>query len=125
MIAYQGDLVKIDGITIPHVKGYKIGRSKLWKSADRNMSGSIRAKLIGIFPKIIMEVGVLNEEEMSNITALLDQDYFEVSWFDVRSKDVVSANYYAGDYEVDLMSKSRGLYHPFTVSLVPVDRRRY
>lgn len=89
------------------------------------MEGSVRAKLIGIFPKILMEVGVLNEEEMSNLVALLDKDYFSVTWFDVRIRQTVTTNYYAGDYEVELMSKSRGLYYPFTVNLVPVDRRRY
>lgn len=43
---YNGDLVKINGEIIPHIKQYKIGRSKLWKDADRNMNGDVRASLI-------------------------------------------------------------------------------
>ncbi len=122
---YNGDLVKINGTTVPHIVNYKIGRAKLWKNADRNMSGDIRAVLVGIFPKITMKVGILNQEEMANLTALLDQDFFTVTWFDVRIQQVISTQYYAGDYDVDLLSKSKGLYQPFEVSLIPVSKRRY
>lgn len=122
---YNGDLVKINGTTVPHIVNYKIGRAKLWKNADRNMSGDIRAVLVGIFPKITMKVGILNQEEMANLTALLDQDFFTVTWFDVRTQQVISTQYYAGDYDVDLLSKSKGLYQPFEVSLIPVSKRRY
>lgn len=122
---YNGDLVKINGTTVPHIVNYKIGRAKLWKNADRNMSGDVRASLIGIFPKITMKVGILTQAQMANLTALLDQDYFTVTWFDVRIQATISTQYYASDYDVDLLSKSRGLYQPFEVSLVPVSKRRY
>ncbi|MBQ6546466.1 MAG: hypothetical protein IJL74_00515 [Bacilli bacterium] len=122
---YSGDLVKINGTTVPHIVNYKIGRAKLWKNADRNMSGDVRASLIGVFPKIIMKVGILTQAQMANLTALLDQDYFTVTWFDVRIQATISTQYYASDYEVDLLSKSKGLYQPFEVSLVPVSKRRY
>lgn len=122
---YSGDLVQIDGITIPHLVTYKIGRAKLWKDAERNMNGDIRATLIGIFPKIIMQVGYTTQEEMSQLTQLLDQDYFTVTWFDVRTQETVSIQYYASDYEVELDSKSKGRYKPFEVSLVPISKRRY
>lgn len=122
---YTGDLVKINNNTVPHIVNYKIGRAKLWKNADRNMSGDVRASLVGIFPKITMKVGILTEEEMANLTALLDQDFFTVTWFDVRIRATVSTQYYASDYDVDLLSKSKGLYQPFDVSLVPVSKRRY
>lgn len=122
---YTGDLVKIDGVTIPHLVTYKIGRAKLWKDSDRNMSGDVRATLIGIFPKIQMEVGYTTQEEISALTQLLDKDFFTVTWFDVRIQETVSTKYYASDYEVELDSKSKGRYKPFSVSLVPVSKRRY
>lgn len=122
---YSGDLVQIDGITIPHLVTYKIGRAKLWKNAERNMSGDIRATLVGIFPKIIMKVGYTTQEEMSQLTQILDKDFFTVTWFDVRVQALVSTQYYASDYEVELDNKSKGRYKPFEVSLVPVSKRRY
>ena len=122
---YTGDLVKIDGHTIPHVVSYKISRAKLWKDSERNMNGDVRATLIGIFPKIQMEVGYTTQEEMSQLTQLLDKAFFTVEWFDVREQETFSAQYYAGDYDVELDSKTRGRYKPFSVSLVPVSKRRY
>ena len=122
---YDGDLVQIDGNVIPHIKSYKIGRAKLWKNADRNMNGDTRATLIGIFPKIKMKVGILTQDQMSQLTQLLDQDYFTVTWFDVRIQATISTQYYASDYDVELLDKTRGLYKAFDVSLVPVSKRRY
>ena len=122
---YNGDLVKIDGVTIPHLVTYKIGRAKLWKDSDRNMSGDVRATLIGIFPKIQMEVGYTTQEDMSKLTQILDKDFFTVEWFDVRTETTTSAKYYASDYDVELDNKSKGRYKPFSVNLVPVSKRRY
>lgn len=122
---YTGDLVKINGTTIPHIVNYKIGRAKLWKSSERNMNGDVRGTLIGIFPKIIMQVGYTTQAEISALTQLLDQDFFEVTWFDVRIQETVTTQYYASDYDVELDNKHKGRYKPFDVSLVPVSKRRY
>lgn len=122
---YDGDLVQIDGNTIPHIVSYKIGRAKLWKDSERNMSGDVRATLIGIFPKIQLQIGYTTQEEMSELTQLLDKDFFTVTWFDVRIQDTISAKYYASDYDVELDSKYKGRYKPFSVNLVPVSKRRY
>lgn len=122
---YDGELVKIDGETLPHLVTYKINRAKLWKSSERNMSGDMRASLIGIFPKIIMQVNYTTQEQMSHLTEILDRDFFEVEWFDVRVQETITTKYYAGDYEIELHDKSKGLYKPFEVSLVPVSKRRY
>lgn len=122
---YAGNLVKIDGNVIPYIKEYKIGRAKLWKDAERNMNGDVRATLIGIFPKIQLKVGITTQEEMSELTQLLDKAYFEVEWFDVRTQTTFTANYYASDYDVELLNKAKGLYKAFDVNLVPVSKRRY
>ncbi|MBQ2870311.1 hypothetical protein IJE86_01275 [bacterium] len=89
------------------------------------MNGDIRATLIGIFPKIIMQVNYTTQEEMANLTQLLDKDFFEVEWFDVRIQETVKTKYYASDYEIELDDKTKGRYKPFEVSLVPVSKRRY
>ena len=122
---YNGDLIKVAGNKIPAIIDYKVGRNKLWKDADRNMNGDVRAVLIGIFPKIELNIGYTTQEEMAQLTQLLDQDYFTVEYFDVRVQGTTTAQYYAGDYTIELFSKSRGLYKPFTVSLVPVSKRSY
>lgn len=122
---YNGSLIKINGTNIPSIVNYKIGRNKLWKNAERNMNGDVRAVLIGIFPKIELNIGITTQEQISTITQLLDQAYFTVEYFDVRTQATTTSQYYASDYPVEILSKSKGLYKPFSVSLIPVSKRRY
>lgn len=122
---YDGDLLKINGTRIPFIRSYKVERAKLWKNSERNMNGDVRATLIGIFPKIVVEVGYTTQEQMSNLTALLDSGYFDVEYFDVRTQSLATARYYASDYSVSLFNKHKGKYEPFEVSLVPVSKRGY
>lgn len=122
---YDGTLIKINNKTIPAIKSYKVGRNKLWKNSDRNMAGDVRATLIGIFPKIELTIGVTTQGQMSELTQILDQDFFSVEYFDVRTQGTTTAQYYASDYTSELLSKHKGLYNSFTVSLVPVSRRQY
>ena len=89
------------------------------------MSGDVRATLIGIFPKIQLQIGYTTQAEMAELTELIDKDFFTVTWFDVRTQETHSAKYYASDYDVELDSKSKGRYKPFSVSLVPLSKRRY
>lgn len=120
---YTGDLIKIDGNVIPSIVTFKVGRNKLWKNADRNMEGEVRATLVGIFPKIELNIGVTSQDQISDLIDLLDQAYFSVEWFDVKTGATHTADYYASDYTYELLSKPRGLYKPFTVNLVPVRKR--
>lgn len=125
-MSYTGNLLLINDKVIPHIVSYKIGRAKLWKDSERNMSGDVRATLIGIFPKIQLQIGYTTEQEMSDLTKLLDKDFFNVKWFDVRTGKLTDdIKYYASDYDVELDSKYKGRYKPFTVNLVPVSKRRY
>lgn len=122
-MAYSGSLLTIDGTTIANLKSYKVTYAKLWSNAERNMAGDVRATLIGIFPKLELEIGGnLTENAVSTIAALLNKPYFSVTYFDPKSKTTKTASYYASDYSVDMLDKSRGLYKPFTVSLVPVSK---
>lgn len=118
-------LLKINGTTVPGIKSYKVGYNHLWKDADRNMSGSVRASLIGIFPKIEVDTReVLSRAEIQAIyNALESQPYFTVQFWDPASDQVKTANYYTADWAVEIESKNRGLYKGTKITLVPVDRR--
>ena len=122
MIAYSGNLVKINGNVIPHITSYKVSRAKLWKDSERNMSGDMCATLIGIFPKIQLEIGYTTQDDLKELTALLDKSSFKVEWYDVRTDSVCEGQYYASDYDVELDSKTLGRYKPFSVSLVPMKK---
>jgi hypothetical protein len=123
--AITATLLKINGTTVPGIKSYKVGYNHLWKDADRNMSGSVRASLIGIFPKIeVTTRDVISRTEIQAIyNALESQPYFTVQFWDPATDSVKTANYYTADWSVELESKNRGLYKGTTITLVPVDRR--
>lgn len=119
-----GTLLKINGQTIPGIKSYKVSYNKLWTDADRNMNGDVRATLIGIFPKLELEIGgILTESKVNNICALLDQPYFDVSYYDPKTNSIITAKYYASDYSIELLDKERELYQAFSVNLIPVSKR--
>ena len=119
-----GTLLQINGQVIPNIKSYRVGNNKLWADAERNMNGDIRATMIGVFPKIELEIGgVLTSAIVANLCNLLDQPYFSVTFYDPKTRTNQTAQYYASDYTVELIDKSRELYEPFTVNLIPVSKR--
>lgn len=118
-------LLAINGTTLTDLCEYKVGRNKLWSDADRNMNGDVRATLIGLFPKVEVKFNYLTEEEMVQVTTLLDEAYFSLTYYDPRTKSTHTAKYYASDYTVELDSKQKGRYKPFSVSLVPCSKRTY
>lgn len=122
-MAYSGDLLKINNTTVVGLKEYKVGYNKLWKDAERNMNGDVRASLIGVFPKLELSFrDALTDSQIGTISSLLDQAYFSVTYFDPKSNTTKTAQYYASDYTVELLDRSRGLYKAFNVSLVPVSK---
>ena len=119
----SGDLIKINNTSIPGLKEYKVGFNKLWKDAERNMNGDVRASMIGVFPKIeLVFRDALTVAQVRTITQLLNQPYFSVTYFNPQTNANVTAQYYAGDYTVDILERSRGLYKSFSVNLVPVSK---
>lgn len=124
-MAYSGDLITINGVNMAgKVKEYTVQYTKLWKDAERNMAGDISANLIGIFPKLSLTIrDGLTEDEISALINALLAAYFSVTYFDPASKAQKTAQYYAADFNVSMLSKHRGLYKSFSVSLVPVSKR--
>lgn len=122
-MAISGALLKINNTTVTGLKEYKVSYNKLWTDAERNMNGDVRATLIGIFPKLelVFRDG-LTVAEINQINGLLDQAYFSVTYFSPKSQTTVTAQYYAGDYTVELLDKNKGIFKTFSVALVPVSK---
>ena len=124
MSVVSGSLITIGGTAMPGLKEYKVSYNKLWRDADRNMNGEVRATLIGIFPKIeLVFRDALTENQVNMIIDKLDQPYFSVTYYDPKTKGNITAQYYAGDYTVEILERERKLFKSFSVPLVPVSRR--
>jgi len=120
MSEYSGDLIKINGKKINCIISYSVGRNKLWgPDSGRNMAGSMKGSLVGIFPKIKLKVKPKTSAEMAEIENILDLACFDVEYFNRKYGCTCTGEYYAGDYEEDLISKKLMTYRAFTVSLIP------
>ena len=105
-----------------YLKSYEVERNKLWTDADRNLAGGLKATFIGIFPKITLEFTYLSETNLKTVIGLLDEPSISVNWWDSKSGGYKTANYYSGDYNYPLFDKTRELYEPFSVSLIPYEK---
>lgn len=115
-------LATINGTTLSKIKSFKVERNKLWTEADRNMAGDLRATFIGLFPKVVVEFGYLTADELKANIALLDLASFTLQWWDAGSETLKSGTYYAGDYATPLFDKTKELYEPFSVNLIPFSK---
>ena len=122
-MTYSGDLIKLNGKSFKSIISYKLGRNKLWSSdTGRNMAGSMKGTLIGNFPKIMLEIEPVDAEEMAELEILLDSASIEVEYYNNKYKCTCTADFYANDYEEDLLRRSDMQYKSFSVNLIPNER---
>lgn len=120
---YSGKLLKLNGKTFDCIISYKLGRNKLWSSdTGRNIAGSMKGSLVGNFPKIMLEIEPLDAEEMSEIEKILDSATIEVEYYNNKYQCTCTADYYANDYEEDLLRMEDMKYKSFPVNLIPNER---
>ena len=120
---YSGDLIKLNGKSFKSIISYKLGRNKLWSSdTGRNMAGSMKGTLVGNFPKIMLEIEPLDAEEMRELELIFDSASFSVEYYNNKYGCTCTAEFYANDYEEDLLLKSEMKYKSFPVNLIPNER---
>ncbi len=114
--------VKIGSTELTKLKKFAVEPNKLWSDADRTLSGDLKATLIGIFPKLLLEFTYMTEAEVKVVIGLLKPASFNVSWWNTDIADYSTGTYYAGDFNYPLFSKEKGLYEPWSVSLIPYSK---
>lgn len=116
-------LLVIGSLSLMEVVKYDVNYSKLWKDADRNMNGDVSATFIGVFPNIDVTTKLLKHTEVQTLCTALDQSYFTATFWDPASHSQKTAQYYASDYKISLMSRMNGQYGSVDFSIVPVSKR--
>lgn len=120
---FSGTLLLIDGQAVPGLKSYEVTYVKVWKDQSTNMVGDIRRTLLGLRAVIDLTFGGdLREDDVATLTDKLNQDYFEVTFFDPRAKTTKTADYIASDTTLKLVDKARGRYDTIDIQLTPVGR---
>lgn len=119
----QKQLLYIDGWLVPKLIKYEVAYNKLWADdSGRDMAGNNKATLIGIYPKIQVDVGSFSAEEMSEFLKRANKAELSVSWYDAEGmKRWQNVSYYINDFAVSL--KSNGKYNGFSFNLIPNKKR--
>jgi hypothetical protein len=112
-------MVKIGATELSKVKTYQVERNKLFSDADRNLEGELITTFIGVFPKITVEFTYMTESELKTVLGLIEEPGFNVSWWDSKKGDYSAGVYYAGDFKYGLWDKTKGMYEPWSVNLIP------
>lgn len=116
-------LIIVGAMSLTEMVKYEVNYSKLWKDADRNMNGDVSATFIGVFPNIDAETTPLNQNQVEVLCDALDQPYFSATFWDPSSGTQKTANYYASDYKITLLSRMTGMYGTVSFSIVPISKR--
>lgn len=122
-ICIDNPLIIIGSLTLTELVKYEMNYSKLWKDADRNMNGDVSAAFIGVFPNITAETTPLTQAEVQTLGAALDQPYFSMTFWDPSAGTQRTAQYYASDYKITLLSRISGMYGTVEFSVIPVSKR--
>lgn len=122
-MAITGTLLTVDGLALTDLKKYEVQYNKLWKDADRNMSGDVRATLIGVFPKIAVQTNKLSSSTVQSLCSKLDKAFFNVTYKDPSTGTNKTAKYYASDYSVTLEDRATERFGEVEFSLVPLSKR--
>ena len=119
----SGDLLTLDGTAVPEVKVYTVTETKVYRDNNTNMSGQVRATLLGISPVITIWLRHVNRTRAGAISAILDTEYFDVTYFDPSLNATRTAQYFASDYGFELDDKDRGIMKAVQITLNPIAMR--
>lgn len=115
----------IDGWLVPKLIKYEIAYNKLWADdSGRDMAGNNKGTLIGIFPKIQVQVGTFNEDEMKTFLQNVNKAELTISWYDPEIKGIRSGvSYYINDFTVSPNNTKTMKYNGFSFNLIPNKKR--
>lgn len=123
-MAIQQKLLRINGTAIDKLVEYEIEWAKLWKDADRNMEGEVRATLIGLFPKIKCKTrNAIPRTEVATLGNLLNLPFLSVEYYDPLKNTTITAKYYSSDFSTKLQERTRELFYEVSFNLIPISRR--
>ena len=113
-------LIKLNGVdyTSKVLTPFVIERNKLWgDDTGRTMSGEQTGTLIGIFPKIVGQLYVEDEIELSALLTILDSASQTVDVYDPKSRTIKQYQTYTTDYKIEIISLDP-YYQAISVSFI-------
>jgi len=128
-MSYEGKLLYVwrekQWVALPKVTDYKVTFCKLWSSdTGRSISGENKGTLIGIFPKLSIKFGQMDEFEMQTFLKVVNGESAKMKYYDPERRETVENSFYFGDAVSELKRKRTLLYKPTEISVIANKRRR-
>lgn len=126
-------MLLLNGWRVPKLVKYSCGYNKLYKDGSgRDLKGVNHAKLIGIYPKLEVQVGSFTQAEMGRFLHEVNSNPndIKVSWYDEQlayenKNNGIRSNisYYINDFTIDIKKTSTMDYKSFSFNLIPNKKR--
>lgn len=98
------------------------GYNKLWSSdSGRNLAGSQKGTLIGIFPKLELQFRGLTANEVHSLAPIFDSARQTTQYYDDNKGQMVTMTTYSGDWKA--VSKKINKCEPFNISFISTKKR--
>lgn len=119
----SGDLLKLNLVSVPELTEYTISQNKVYRDNNTNMSGQVRATLLGTLPVINISLRHINRGRANQLAVILDANFFDVTYFDPSLNANRTAQYFTDGYSFALEDKDRGLMKATQITLNPIAMR--
>lgn len=96
--------------------------NKLWASdSGRNLAGTQKGTLIGIFPKLILTFRPLTKDEVHYLAPIFDSARQTTQYYDDNKARMVTMTTYTGDWKA--VSKKIDKCESFDISFISTKKR--
>lgn len=96
--------------------------NKLWSSdSGRNLAGTQKGTLIGIFPKLVLSYRALNKDEVHYLAPIFDKARQITKYYDDNKGEIITITTYSGDWKS--VSKTMNRCEPFSISFISTKKR--
>lgn len=125
----NGQLLIIDttGLNIDisqYLVDYKVLYPKLWaEGTGRNLAGSMKATLIGIYTKLQVSIRSVDLDNFAQIIQALNKASVSCQYYDFETKQMQTETFYFGDLETQLISAQISKAKINTFSIIAYDKR--
>lgn len=117
------DSIIIDGVNMsPYLIQAEFQYNKLWSSdSGRNLAGTQKGTLIGIFPKLILTFRALTTAETHSLAPIFDSPRQIVQYYDDNKGKIITMITYTGDWKA--VSKKINKCESFSISFISTQKR--
>lgn len=117
------DSIIIDNVNMgPYLTQSEFGYNKLWSSdSGRNLAGTHKGTLVGIFPKLVLTYRPLTKDEVHFLAPIFDSARQTTQYYDDNKGSMVTMTTYTGDWKA--VSKKINKCEPFSISFISTQKR--